>query len=283
MSHVHKKESARTTQRKHTQRKRRFGAWKRRPLSLEQLEMRALLTSGLPHVNLAGTTGDDALVLDTDPLNSSMLRVWSTTGTLPSVSFPKSGLISLTIDGSGGTDSITVAADVAIGGGAVQLMAESITIGAGTSISGAGEVTLLAVAQGALTATGTEAAVDLQARILVEGNISTAGSLRIEAIVDNSAILDGVGSSLTSTSAAVAQIGSTARIEAGNLTVSAVTNTDFSVDITNATSGTSGLGATIVPAGRGTANLLQDASPAKFYLWNSPSASLQVMCVVRVV
>jgi hypothetical protein len=197
-------------------------------LSLEQLEMRALLTSGFPHVNLAGTTGDDVLVLDTDPLDSSMLRVWSTTGTLPSVSFPKSGLISLTIDGGGGTDSITVAADVPIGGGAVQLLAETITIGAGASIVGASQVSLTAVTQE--NSVVAVAVSELQARVLVAGNITTTGSLRIEARVEHSAVLAGVGSSLSSTSSAVAEIADGAVVSAGTVQILARTDADITAD-----------------------------------------------------
>jgi len=139
------KHRQRTSERKPKQRKRRLGTGKRRPLILEQLEIRALLTSGFPHVHIAGTAGPDPLVLDTDPGDSAMLRVWSTSGSMATVSFPKVGLVSLTIDGGGGTDSITVATDVLLDGGAVLFEAESITIGAGTTISGAGQVTLLAL------------------------------------------------------------------------------------------------------------------------------------------
>ena len=177
---VTKQHRDRAAERKRIQRKRMYGLGNRRPLVLERLEIRALLTADFPDVVITGTAGDDALVLDTDPADANLLRVWSTTGSMPSVSFAKSGLISLAIDGGGGTDSVTVATDVSLGGGAVLFEAESITIGAGTSISGAGQVSLLAVAQGSLTAAGTAAALDLQARILVAGNITTAGSLRIE-------------------------------------------------------------------------------------------------------
>jgi hypothetical protein len=69
------------------------------------------------------------------------------------------------------------------------------------------------------------------------------GSLILEATVNNTVDLDASGASLdleiNSMSSAVARIGANARVEAGNLTVSALTNTDFSIDITDAAGGSS--------------------------------------------
>ena len=78
--------------------------------------------------------------------NATTYTVRATTGTLEEVSFLKAGLKSLSIDGLGGNDSITVDANLTLNG-ALKLDAESITVKSGRSVTGATDITLTASAQ----------------------------------------------------------------------------------------------------------------------------------------
>ncbi len=60
-----------------------------------------ILVTGVPDVQVQGTSGDDGLVVEQDPGNAGNIRVRSTTGTLESVSFSKTGLNSLSVDALG--------------------------------------------------------------------------------------------------------------------------------------------------------------------------------------
>jgi hypothetical protein len=235
------KHSIKSPDRKSKPRRRTRGGRKPRSLVFEQLEIRSLLSN----IVVPGSDGDDPLVLETDPDNTDNLRVRSLAGSIDPVSFAKTGLTSLTIDGGGGTDSITVAEDVMLDGGALALMAESITIVADKTIEGAGEVSLIATAQAATTGDGPSATVDLQARVLVDGSITTTGSLRIEARVDNTVQLASTSSlSITATSSAVVEVGSGAVLSAGTLEIRARTDSELTATIDQATSESATINAT---------------------------------------
>ncbi|TVS17067.1 MAG: hypothetical protein EA424_13420, partial [Planctomycetaceae bacterium] len=187
---------------------------------MEQLEPRLLLTAGFPDVVIMGTAGDDILVLDNDPSDEAKLRVWSKNTSMPSVSFPKSGLRSLAIDGGDGTDSIEVAANVNLTE-LLALTAETITVSAGTSISAkdviltantmaARTVDPVAITSAVLSAVGLNGPDDLLtfdpstinlqtivdaidptsylgsiARVTVEGEITATGDVTITAEANN--------------------------------------------------------------------------------------------------
>ena len=178
---------------------------------------------------------------------------------------------SLTINGESGTDSVSLAGAMWLVGGNLAVYAESISVAQGADITSTGDVTFTAIAENNLASSSSPDSIDISAQILVDGVMKVDGSLILEATVNNTVDLDAWDASLEieSQSNAVAQIGSSAKVEAGNLTVSAVTNTNFSVDIANATSGGSGLGEAVVDGGRGNLTPLQDTDSADFYLWKS--------------
>ena len=183
--------------------------------------------------------------------------------TFESITFPIPTQ-SLTIDGLAGTDVVTIDLSIDLGSTNLTVIAENIFLTDSTEITTSGDLTLTAVAENNLTGSSSPSPIDVAARILVEGDVDLGGSLTLEATVNNTVDLDASGASLAleSVSNALAQIGSNADVVAGHLTVSAVTNTNFSVDIPNATSGGSGLGETVVDGGRGNLTELWDAGPA---------------------
>ena len=214
---------------------------------------------------------------DTDATLSaaSATELALTGSTFASITFPVPTQ-SLTIDGLAGTDVVTIES-IDLGSANLVVLAESIFVSSGAEVKTDGNVTLTAVAENTLAGSSSPSPLDVTAQILVEGNVNVGGSLTLEATVNNTVDLDASGASLAieSGSNASAQIGSGANVKAGNLTVSAVTNTHFTVDITNATSGASGLGETVVDGGRGNLTLLPYAGPAEFYLWNSDDLDLE--------
>jgi pimeloyl-ACP methyl ester carboxylesterase len=183
---------------------------------------------------------------------------------------------SLTIDGGAGTDAVTLDSIIDLGSADLVVMAEAILVTDSAQITTAGNVTLTATAENLVEDLSSLPLMEITASVLVEGQVNAVGSVRLEATVTNTVALDIFADSLMleSNSHAIAQIGSSAIVNAGNLTVSAVTNTDLAVEITDATSGGSGLGGTIVDGGRGNRTLLSDAGPAEFYLWNALSLNL---------
>jgi hypothetical protein len=192
-----------------------------------------------------------------------------------SITFPIP-IQSLTIDGRAGTDAVTLDSSMDLGSADLIVMAEEILVTDSAHVTTTGDVTLTAVAENLIEDLSSLPLMEITASVLVEGQVNAVGSVTLEAAVNNTVALDLSDTSLAleSSSNAVAQIGSTADVTAGNLTVSAVTNTNFSVDIENATSGGSGLGGTIVDGGRGNLTLLSDAGPTEFYLWNALSLNL---------
>ena len=87
--------------------------------------------SGAANLVVDASSGDDALVIDLDGVN---IRVRSTTATIESVSFgAPTG--SLTVNGAGGKDSVTVTANLNLPGANLTINAESITVNPGVTIS----------------------------------------------------------------------------------------------------------------------------------------------------
>jgi hypothetical protein len=197
------------------------------------------------------------------------------------------GVKSILADGAGGTDTFEfVSVDVPVDlmgehvvlGSTVQLgssnlivNATQITMGAGAQLTTSGNVTLSASAERSITGSTSPAPVELAAAILVDGDITVGGALKLEAVVDNHVALSASGDSLTleSVTSSLARIGPNARVTAGTLSVSAITNTDLTLEVTDASAGYSGLGYEGVEAARNNATLLASSGPAKFYLWGA--------------
>jgi len=196
--------------------------------------------TGVPNVEIHGTSGDDQLVIENDPGNVLNLRVREVAGAAESVSFAKASLVSLTVDALDGIDSITVTDPVVLGGGSLSLFAETIHVNA--NISGATDVDLIAEADGgALTPGilwdyGGPAAV---AEVEVAGAISASGAVTVRAEVDkgftlNAGTLTGDGIySITSHSQATARVLDAASITADSLEVAARTFGDISFTATD--------------------------------------------------
>ena len=190
-----------------------------------------ILITGNPNVSIAGTAGDDQLVVETDPGDAGMLRVRSLTGTIESVSFAKAGLSSLKVVGGGGLDTISVQTDIMLGGGALDLQAETITVGAGYALTGAGSVSLAAVADDLTTASHA----DRRAEVHVLGNITTAGGLTIAARVENAITSTNSGDitnvTLAEGSASIAEVGGAAILDVGTLQLRATNNVAISSSV----------------------------------------------------
>ena len=212
-----------------------------------------------------GSSGDDSIVVTSYSPGHFMIDGVGETIVLTSVD-------SLLIDALGGDDSVTFQGGaISFGGADLEVRSESIIVAADALIESVGNVTFTALVENNITASTSPDAIDIGAQVLVEGDMNVTGSLILDATVNNTVDLDASDVSLVveSQSTAIARIGSTAQVNADNLVVSAVTNTNFSIDITDAAGGASGIGADIVDADRGVATLLQEDGPAGFYLWGS--------------
>jgi Lipase len=234
------------------------------------------LASDASKTEIYSSNGTFEHVRIANPTNSLTIRAAGGADSIVLESLGNGFAADLSVEGGDGDDQISVIGDLDLGDGAFSASAESISVTASGSIVTTGDVTLTALAENNLAGSLSPAAIAISASILVDGEMNVGGSLKLEATVNNTVDLDASGASLAieSQSNAVAQIGSTARVDAANLTVSAVTNTNFSVDVTDATGGGSGLGAEVVEADRNRATLLGEDGPAKFYLWDSPSLDL---------
>ena len=182
---------------------------------------------------VSGSTGDDQLVLEVDPSDSTKLRVRSTTGTLESVSFLKpTG--SLQVNGGAGNDSITIPAGQVINlpGADVTLTAEAITLSDATLQ--AHNINLSAVASSVSSPNNTlltNVSASPSAVITIGGaaSITATGNLSISAgsTLNVTATARSLSVGLISTDAAVvtAIVSSTAQIHIFGTTNLNVTGT----------------------------------------------------------
>ena len=144
---------------------------------LEPIAVTGTVTDAI--VNL--TAGNDAAILETDPGDSTKLKISG--GTFESTSFTKpTG--SVTVNGIGGTDSITIRGAIALGGAALIVNAETINVEATASITTTGAVTLAAHAQN----TDTSQASTLAASVTVAGGLN-AGATQVTAVVEQTLAL----------------------------------------------------------------------------------------------
>jgi pimeloyl-ACP methyl ester carboxylesterase len=206
-----------------------------------------------------------------NPTNSLTIRLGDGDDSLVIDSLDAGFTGSLIVDDGLGTDSVTLKGTWSLASGNLMVNAEKIEVNA--HITTTGNVTLTAIAENNIAGSLSPTPIDIIADILVDGQMDVGGSLILDAMVNNTVNLaaSGVSLSIESESLARARIGSTAIVKAGNLKVSAVTNTDFSVAITDAIGGYSGVGDDVVDAASGNATLLNplDSGPAKFYLWGA--------------
>ena len=218
------------------------------------------------------TMGDDSDVMLT--ISAAQLTVSGSTFASITFDIPTG---SVTINGLMGTDAITIDGIIDLGAADLVVNAEIITLAAGALITTTGNVAFTADAETSFTGSVNLADIDISAQIIVDGDLDVGGSVTLEATVTNTVDIDASGTAevINSKSLAESRIGATATVTAGDLVVSAITNTNFALDITDATSGTSGFGGSATEAGRGETILLQQSedagtgAKASFLLWDA--------------
>ncbi|MCH7908486.1 MAG: LEPR-XLL domain-containing protein, partial [Candidatus Hydrogenedentes bacterium] len=159
-----------------------------------------------------------------------------TPGTFEGITFTNPSA-SLTIDGLGGDDQITINS-MDLGSTDLVINAETIILAFGQTLSTTGSVTLSAVATGSVTS-GQTVSVDLAALVQIDGTINAGGKVKLEASIDNLVDITPAGLlpedlSITSVSSAIVDVASTATINAATLEVVAHTEAVLKATITAA-------------------------------------------------
>ncbi|HZY14981.1 MAG TPA: LEPR-XLL domain-containing protein, partial [Ramlibacter sp.] len=218
------------------------------------------------------TAGDDDAVLA--QVAPGQFKLSSSTATAPatfeSVQFSLAAGGSVSIDALGGADSVTLnSAD--FGDMDITVLAEHIHVPSTAVVRSTGDITLRATASGVTTS--DDEPVALSAQVQVDGTMEVGGALVLQAIVQNTVDVDVAGAAvgIESATQAVARIGADAHVTAGTLTVSANTQTQVAIDITDAAAGSSGVGTVAFDAGRAEATLLSGSDSVDFYGWDTPA------------
>lgn len=199
---------------------------------LIETDLVSLVYRGLEPIDYIGSTdavinltaNDDIAVLENE---LGTLRLRSANSTFELINFTD-GLNSLTINGVGGNDSITVTDGVNISlSGVFHLEAESVAITSGAVIS-AGSVKLVARDEdgpsGVLTSVAVE---DLAASIIVAGTVTASSTISLEATATRNVHVSEVlpiGGIIASTIASVQVANSATLTSGGNTTITALTD-----------------------------------------------------------
>ncbi len=163
----------------------------------------------------------------------------------------------------GGNDSIEVDTSLGLGGGDLNLTAESITVSAGTSVTGAGAVNLLAVADDSTTSSHASRTASIE----VQGNITASGKVTIDASVNNvvSDTTSAATSSLSETlaSTATAEVGGSAVITGNAVEIHATNTVNVTESATQSITGTNTVNVTNVTRAdvTGTAQVVTNSAP----------------------
>ena len=195
--------------------------------------------SGTTDVSVAGSSGDDALLVTS---SGGTITVASTTGSIESVSFATpSG--SLTIDGGGGNDSVTIAGDLIMPGANLTVSAEKIIVNAFTiDLTGGsadGSLTFAATdSQTGSNTLGVNTTANAEASITITGATLKAGNVDLE-------------SSATSTPAGPSSASEIATIVASAIATLALTDSQLQSSANTVLSTTANVNATAPATGDG--------------------------------
>lgn len=145
----------------------------------------------------------------------------------------------LGIRGGSGVDGLVIDS-VDIGGGSLMVEVETISLAFGQTLIAGEDVTLRAVAS-AHQLQGTSAAVDLQARVSIEGAIHAGAQVTLDASVFADILLSPkdslVYATIDAATAAEAVIGAQSIVQAGGLAVTAHTYNQLQIETIGAASG----------------------------------------------
>jgi hypothetical protein len=143
----------------------------------------------------------------------------------------------LGIRGNGGIDSVVIES---VDLGSLVVEAETISLAAGQTLTASGEVTLRARAE-ARQSQGTSAAVDLLARVSIEGAIRAGAEVTLDASVFTEVTLSPkdtwVNATINANTAAEAVIGARSSVQASGLSVTANTYGRLQIAASGAASG----------------------------------------------